>query len=167
MKCFLVTIAASFMSGCAVNQFQDVSLTNHEKDIALLAAAYEGNIQEAKRQLASGANVNAKDKDYRNETSLQYAAQEGHSKIAELLIANGANVNAKVFGNGETPSQFAVQGSHKKIIELLISNGAQVNALSVHGTPLDDAIQRKEIEIVDLLRKHGGKTSEELKAAGY
>ena len=55
----------------------------------------------------------------------------------------------------------------KKIIELLISNGAQVNALSVHGTPLDDAIQRKEIEIVDLLRKYGGKTSEELKAAGY
>ena len=83
------------MSGCAVNQYQDVSLTNHEKDIALLTAAYEGNTQEAKRQLANGADVNAKDKDYRHETSLQYAAQEGHSKIAELLIANGANVNAK------------------------------------------------------------------------
>ena len=111
------------MSGCAVNQFQDVSLTNHEKDIALLAAAYEGNIQEAKRQLASGANVNAKDKDYRNETSLQYAAQEGHSKIAELLIANGGNVNAKVFGNGETPLQFAVQGSHEGAKESLQTSG--------------------------------------------
>tara|TARA_B100001250_G_scaffold353796_1_gene327291 strand:+ start:160 stop:291 length:132 start_codon:yes stop_codon:yes gene_type:complete len=34
------------------------------------------------------------------------------------------------------------------------------------GTPLDSAIKYKTTEIADLLRKHGGKTGEELKAEG-
>jgi hypothetical protein len=34
------------------------------------------------------------------------------------------------------------------------------------GTPLDLAIQFKEPETADLLRKHGGKTADELKAEG-
>jgi ankyrin repeat protein len=33
-------------------------------------------------------------------------------------------------------------------------------------TPLDRAIQLNQTEIADLLRKHGGKTGEELKAEG-
>ena len=34
------------------------------------------------------------------------------------------------------------------------------------NTPLDWAIKYDETETADLLRKHGGKTAEELKAAG-
>ncbi len=33
-------------------------------------------------------------------------------------------------------------------------------------TPLDDAISNRRTEIINLLRKHGGKTGKELKAAG-
>ena len=55
---------------------------------------------------------------------------------------------------------------HKQIIELLIENGADVNAIIATGetqgkTPLDLA---SKAEISDLLRKHGGKTGDELKA---
>ena len=51
------------------------------------------------------------------------------------------------------------------------AKGADVNAQLDDGsgkrvTPLDMAIQRKKTETVDLLRKHGGKTGEELKAEG-
>jgi len=47
--------------------------------------------------------------------------------------------------------------------ELLIANGADMNTQEKHGdTPLDEA----DGETADLLRKHGGKTGEELKAEG-
>jgi ankyrin repeat protein len=49
-----------------------------------------------------------------------------------------------------------------------IANGADVNAIpksDLFGTPLDYAIYRRQTETADLLRKHGGKTGEELKAA--
>ena len=46
--------------------------------------------------------------------------------------------------------------------ELLISKGAVLNAKDKEGkTPLDKADEKP---IKDLLRKHGGKTGEELKA---
>ena len=49
--------------------------------------------------------------------------------------------------------------------QLLIANGANVNAKMERGeTPLDWAIHYKDSKIFDLLRKHGGKTGEELKA---
>tara|TARA_B110000438_G_scaffold168089_1_gene160726 strand:- start:741 stop:893 length:153 start_codon:yes stop_codon:yes gene_type:complete len=49
----------------------------------------------------------------------------------------------------------------------LIAEGADVNAQRDDGeTPLDWAIEFKETEISALLRKHGGKTGEELKAEG-
>ena len=58
---------------------------------------------------------------------------------------------------------FTSSSDRKEMIELLIGNGADVNAMDMRGrTPLDSA----EEETADLLRKHGGKTSEELKAEG-
>jgi ankyrin repeat protein len=54
-----------------------------------------------------------------------------------------------------------------EVVELLIENGADVNAKNNYGgTPLDGAISLDRPKIADLLRKHGGKTKKELKAAG-
>jgi ankyrin repeat protein len=54
-----------------------------------------------------------------------------------------------------------------EIAKLLIVKNADVNAKDVEGqTPLDWAEEEKHKEIADLLRKHGGKTGAELKAAG-
>jgi ankyrin repeat protein len=62
---------------------------------------------------------------------------------------------------------YAAYSGRTVITELLIAKGAEVNAnTSRGGTPLDFAIQFKRTEIADLLRKHGGKTGEELKAEG-
>jgi ankyrin repeat protein len=45
---------------------------------------------------------------------------------------------------------------------MLIAAGADVNAKDDEGdTPLDSAILAKQTEIIDLLRKHGGKAGSE------
>jgi|TARA_B110000240_G_C13130472_1_gene296599 ankyrin repeat protein len=64
-----------------------------------------------------------------------------------------------------TPLHYAARDEHMEIAELLISKGADVNGKSDGGnTPLDGAIVNKHTEIAGLLRKHSGKTREELKA---
>ena len=73
-------------------------------------------------------------------------------------------MNAKNSG-GWTPLHNAAIRGHKEIAELLITKGADVNAKGKVGiTPLD--LAHPQPETADLLRKHGGKTREELKAEG-
>ena len=110
------------------------------------------------------------------------------SVIIKILIDAGADVNYAP-ENGMTALANAVIQEDKESAELLISSGANVNSIDREGdTPLDTAIfvmkmlkEDEEIgfdandiaasrvaltEIIKLLRKHGGKTAEELKAEG-
>ena len=70
--------------------------------------------------------------------------------------------------DGWTPLYWAAgKGHNKEVAELLIDNGADVNARDEDGdTPLDWADRRNQTATTALLRKHGGKTGEELKAEG-
>ena len=134
---------------------------NPETDRALRDAIAKGDIESLKRQLASGVDVNLKAA--RGWTPLHNSVDSDDKEIVELLIKNGADVNATHNGGG-TPLHWAARKGQKEIVELLISNGANVNAQDEDGgTPLFYA---SNPEIVDLIRKHGGKTGEELKAAG-
>jgi len=120
--------------------------------------------------IAKDADLNAKD--VWEGTPLYEAASKAHKEIAELLIANGADVNASIYG--WTPLHSAARDGHKEIAELFITEGADVNAKDQDAnTPLDGAIffpnrksMKRHSETADLLRKHGGKTGEELKAEG-
>ena len=99
-------------------------------------------------------------------SSIHQAAGTGNIEAVKQHLAEGADVNAKR-EDGVTPLHWAADGGHKEIAELLIAGGADVNAKDEFGeTPLDWAIQLNEPETTDLLRKHGGKTGEELKAEG-
>jgi len=61
----------------------------------------------------------------------------------------------------------AAWNAHKDVVELLIANGVEVNAKNEHGhRPLDAANATNHTKTADLLRKHGAKTAEELKAEG-
>ena len=123
-------------------------------------AAGNGDLAGVQAELDKGVDVNAKDG--WEWTPLHIAASKSHKEIIELLIAKGADVHAKSYRE-RTPLHDAAYRGHKEIVELLIDAGADVNAKNNSGeTPLDLAIERKKTDTADLLRKHGGKTGEEL-----
>ena len=154
-----------------------------------------GHKEVAEMLIAKGADVNAKDnqgrtpldaaifhKDFKTEVaellrkhggisgaedSVHVAAELGNIEAVKQHLAAGTDVNAKDDEFEVTSLHLSARRGHKEITELLIAKGADVNANDNRGaTPLDAAIMGKRTETSDLLRKHGGKTAEELKAEG-
>ena len=101
-------------------------------------AAGMGDIEEVKKHIADGTDVNTRD--HFGRTPLHCVAFAQHlawQEMVELLIAEGVGVNAKD-DKGETPLDTAIR---------------------VHET-----VDRTPI--MEFLRKHGCKTKKELEAAG-
>ena len=158
----ITTIAAVLVVGCTTTQQPEPPIAK-APDITIHEAAYTGNIEAVKQHLAAGTDVNAKAS--RGWTPLHSVATK---KIAELLIDKGADVNAKDKIGG-TPLHLAAHSGQEEIVELLIASGANMNAKIEVGkwkgqNSLSLALQNNQTETADLLRKHGGKTGEELKA---
>ena len=155
MKHTLLTLTITSL--LAINAFAD----------PIHDAAASGNLAGVQAELDKGVDVNVVDLGFYNLAPLHYAAGYGYKEIVELLIAEGADVDAKTTTGG-TPL-FNAAGGHKEIVELLIAAGADVNAQVVPGphgfTVGDTALDfTGSSEIIDLLRKHGGKTGEELRS---
>ena len=163
MKQLLITIAAVVLVGCGTRQ-QSVLPAQPR----FLRDLKQENIEAVKQHLAAGLDANAAyEYEYGEWIPLHEAAVYGPKEMVELLIANGADVNAK--GRvGNTALHLAANQNKEDIFELLIANGADVNAKNkFNETPLDFAVAKtNNLKIPDLLRKHGGKTGEELKAEG-
>jgi len=103
-------------------------------------------------------------------TSIWNAVAANNIEFVKELLISGEDVNAKS-NRGETPLHLAAYNGHKEIVVLLIDASANVNAQDVLGsnkgnTPLNAASEENHPEVADILRKHGGKTGEELKAEG-
>ena len=126
-------------------------------------AAKNGDLAGVQAELDKGVDVNASGN---GQSPLHLAAIMGHVEVTELLIASGADLEGTdKYGN--TPLHYAAHHGRKETTKLLIAKGVDVNAKDEDGeTPLDLAIKKNHTEIADLLRKHGGKTGEELKAEG-
>ena len=90
-------------------------------------------------------------------------ATRGNTEQIKQLIAEGMEVDA-LDKEGMTALYRAAHNDQKETVLLLLGKGANVNIRDKWGnTPLDVTLNDA---VADLLRKHGGKTGEELKAAG-
>ena len=155
---------------------ENANAKNHRETI-LHCAARTHQTEIAELLISKGADVNAADGTINGDTPLFHSIKKvysvskkkGHSEMTELLIKRGAEINYENL-RGKTPLYKAIYWRNKETAELLIANGAEVNKqyvyLTTNHTLLDIAKRRNNLDCVDLLRKHGGKTAKELKAEG-
>ena len=124
-------------------------------DISIWDAVKTRNIEAVKQHLDAGTDVNWMDED--EYTPLDFAIFNKDNEIAELLHEYG--------GKHGTIHSAAYAGNNEAVKEFL-SAGVDVNVKGGGRTPLDLAIQFRNTETAELLRKHGGKTAEQLKVEG-
>jgi ankyrin repeat protein/beta-lactamase regulating signal transducer with metallopeptidase domain len=138
---------------------EDVSTAgseNPESTKSIHEAAAEGDLEQVKRLIAEGVDINSRGE--REFTPLHIAAKGGQSKIARFLIAHGADIMARdvsdytplhVTGWGKGPGIVAVA-------EMLIDKGADVNEKDRWGgTPLMEAAENNHVTLAKLLIKKG------------
>ncbi|MEE2947024.1 MAG: ankyrin repeat domain-containing protein [Verrucomicrobiota bacterium] len=153
MKHILFTITAvMLLVGCV--PLESTFFSIHD-------AAKDGDVDSVKKFLDQGVDINSQAGKWGN-TPLHEAAFLGNVEVVRLLISKEANVDAKDY-YGCTPLHDAVDYGNLEILELLLGKNTYVNALNEDGqTPLDLASLKNTAK---LLRKHGGKTGQELKTA--
>ncbi|HQT27112.1 MAG TPA: ankyrin repeat domain-containing protein, partial [Burkholderiales bacterium] len=119
----------------------------------LLQAAESGDLNEAGRLIAGGADVNAKDGN--GVTALLGAVHFGRKEVVELLLSKGADVDART-KEGVTPLYEAAKTGNTAMADILISRGAEIDAKTRSGyTPLIIAASNGDEAMADWLISKG------------
>jgi uncharacterized protein len=119
----------------------------------LRSAAYEGNLQDIRRLLAQGTEVDARDKE--GWTPLIWAQAGDHPEAVKLLLENRASIDAKD-NAGYTALHQAATGGRETVMAVLLAYGANAENVSNHGyTPLMDAAHYGKTVAVEFLLASG------------
>ena len=122
-------------------------------EAGVAAAARNADLDEVRRQIAEGADVNAPEAD--GTSALLWAAHQSHPDLVELLLAAGANPNA-ANSFGLTPLLEASRSGEAPTIAALLAGGADFAAAARDGeTPLMAAARAGSVEAVNLLLEAG------------
>jgi len=99
------------------------------------------------------------------ETPIWAAAEAGNRDVVLRHLVAGTDADTRDERYGASSLHWAAWCGHPDIVELIIAAKANVNAFNFDGeTPLDCAKNFSQNEIAAILREHGGKTADELKA---
>ena len=156
-------------------------------DISIGEAAESGNIEAVRQHIAAGTDVNAADAD-KHGTPMKRAFAKGHNEIVSLLKKHGGGFHnipedwdpedwkggkpvksvAETAKTDQSPAKTpnisihaAVRTKNIVAVKQHLAAGTDVNVKDdKRMTPLDVALLYKLTETADLLRKHGGKTSD-------
>ena len=114
----LIFISVAFLThGNAADRYE---MANLYPD--LWAASSGQDLDEVKRLVAKGADVNRRDAS--GSTALLHAAMAGNQGIVKFLISKGAEINIKERSMGLSPISAAAANGHESVVKLLIEMGA-------------------------------------------
>ncbi len=120
---------------------------------ALHMATIFSDINEIKKQIGLGININSKTKE--NQTAIVLAVDKNLTLSAAALLKYKPEVNTKMFGG--TLLSYAIKHKNIKLVKLLLNAGAKPNISWNQRMPLSLAIAQNNEEVFDLLLKHGAK----------
>src|SRR5262245_6671809 len=89
-------------------------------------AVQSGNVDDTRKALHQGIDVNARDKHDR--TALMHAAKYGHTHVVKELLRNGADPKLKDKYFGKTALMLATHSGDLEMAKELLDSGAEVNA---------------------------------------
>ena len=123
----------------------------HRSNLDLFMKCRNGEVEQVRQALASGADPNSTGGDIVSLTLLTIAVVNNHEEVVDLLLAtDGIEVNKRGGGNNNTALHFARRGAI--IIKLLAAPGIDANALdSYNRTPIMGALDFGETEAVRLM----------------
>lgn len=103
-------------------------------------------------------------------TPLMLACLNGHAEIAVLLVNSGADVNTCIL-DGSSALMMAIQSGHQKTALALLNAAAttlNINTALVNGqTPLHEALEINQTEVVTLLIERGASLMARRQHDGY
>jgi SAM-dependent methyltransferase len=121
-------------------------------------AVQQENREKIEACLDRGDNIN--ESDSMGNTPLHIAIQRKSYEFFTLLLNRGAQIGLSSGGEGGTPLHAAAAlDTEGDFIQALLDAGAQVNAKVLYRTPLDCAIEEKNLKAVEMLIKAGAKIS--------
>jgi uncharacterized protein len=117
------------------------------KEHTLLAAVHADDVEQVRRLLAEGSDVDARFPVVNGfddwHTPLLVAARDGHTEIVSVLLAAGADANAVEPTFGAVPLHKAVYNGHVDITQILVDTpGVDIDFQGATNgyTPLHDAL---------------------------
>jgi len=119
---------------------------------ALHTAVVHGGVDDVKKVLKLGADVDYRDKG--GGTPLLRAVARGAAEIAKFLLDHDADIEASYPG-GNTPLMAAVEAGHKEMIEMLLSRKADINARSENGYTAVIRAAMNNLQAMGILLKAG------------
>ncbi|ORY04907.1 ArfGap-domain-containing protein [Basidiobolus meristosporus CBS 931.73] len=127
-------------------------LVDSALDSALWNAVSEGDLFEALKCLALGANVDWKN-DMKNGTAPIHISVVKDDLVAlEFLLQSSCNIDT-VDGQGKTALHYAAELNNIKMVVYLLKRGAKYAEKDCHDqTPLDIALAKAHVDIVTALR---------------
>ena len=101
----------------------------------LYCASYNGDLDQCKRWIQAGANVNKKN--YSGYTPVNIAAKQGHKHLCEYFMELGSDLNIAA-NDGLTPLYFISQDGDNDLVKKLLDHGASVDSAGCLQVALDN-----------------------------